>query len=135
MKKREICPNCQRVLRRVNAFHNCKRVEIDELFVNKPDVVLLAFDTLSVIISTWDDVEMSATKNCIVFVRDKTFVVAKPMSRFLEIKFYSNDWIEDEGLHKCRLWSNKYECIIRVQSEDDFTPKHFDYFRKSYLIS
>lgn len=133
--EKHICPSCHRVLRNPNAWHYCKEVSIDDLFVHKSDDILLAFDSLLQVVAEWQDVEISATKNCIVFVRNKTFLVAKPMTKFLEIKFYANDQIDDDELYKCHLWSSKYECIIRVQNESELKSKHFQYFKDSYSIS
>lgn len=133
--ERIICPKCNRALRNINSFHYCKEVAIDDLFLNKSDEIVLIFDKLLEFLSSFEDVEISATKNCIVFVRNKTFVVAKPMTKCLEIKFYSNQPIEDDDLYKCQLWSSKYESIIRVQNKSELKPKYFQYFKNSYLIS
>uniref|UniRef100_UPI00404ACBF3 DUF5655 domain-containing protein n=1 Tax=Flavobacterium sp. TaxID=239 RepID=UPI00404ACBF3 len=119
----------------MNSYHYCKEVAIDELFLKKSDEVVLVFDRLLEFLSEYENVEISATKNCVVFVRNKTFVVAKPMTKCLEIKFYSNDPIDDEDLYKCHLWSSKYESIIRIENETQLKSKHFKYFKNSYLIS
>jgi hypothetical protein len=54
----------------------------------------LAFDSLLKVVAELKDVEIGATKNCVVFVKNKTFLVAKPMIKFLEIKFDTNEHIE-----------------------------------------
>lgn len=133
--ERITCPKCNRALRNINSYHYCKEVAIDDLFFNKSDEIVLIFDKLLEFLSSLENVEVSATKNCIVFVRNKTFVVAKPMIKFLEIKFYSNEPIEDDDLYKCHLWSSKYESVIRVQNKGELKPKHFHYFKNSYQIS
>ena len=133
--KRVICPLCKRSLRSASAWHYCKEVSIDDLFIHKPDEIVLAFDRLLEIVMDWHDIEISATKNCVVFVRNKTFLVAKPMTKFLEIKFYSNELIEDDDLYQCHLWSSKYEGIIRVVNENELINKFVNYFKSSYQIS
>jgi Domain of unknown function (DUF5655) len=134
-KEKYICPSCNRVLRTKNAWHYCKEVIIDDLFMNKSDEILLAFDRLLQVVAEWQNVEISATKNCVVFVNNKTFLVAKPLTRFLELKFYSKEHIEDEELYKLQLWGSKYEGIIRIKNENELKPKHFQYFKNSYRIS
>ena len=67
-KEKYICPSCNRVLRNPNAWHYCKEVNIDDLFLNKSDAILLAFDRLLKTVDEWHDVEISGTKNCVVFV-------------------------------------------------------------------
>lgn len=135
MKERVICPKCKRRLRNFNSYHYCKEVAIDELFIKKSDEIILIFDKLLEYVSLFENIEISATKNCIVFVRNKTFLVLKPMTKFLEIKFYSNEPIDDYELYKCHLWNSKYEGIIRLQNENEFKSKHFQYFKNSYQIS
>jgi hypothetical protein len=133
--EKQICSTCKRVLRNPKAWHYCKEVNIDDLFLNKSYAILLAFDSLLQSLTEWKDVELSATKNCVVFVRNKTFLVAKPMTKCLEIKFYANEPIDDEDLYKCQLWNSKYECIFRIQDENLLKPKHLQYFKESYQIS
>lgn len=60
---RTICSKCNRSLRSINAYHYCKEVEIDELFLNKSDEIVLAFDKLLEHTLFGEDIEMSATKN------------------------------------------------------------------------
>lgn len=123
-----ICPNCKRAIRSLNSIHYCKEVVIDDLFNKKSDEIVLAFDKLLQMVSEWQDIEISGTKNCIVFVRNKTFLVAKPMTKCLEIKFYANEPIDDDELYKCRLWGSKYEGIFRIENELQLNDKHFQYF-------
>ena len=129
------CPKCNRQLKNVNAWHYCAEVSMDDLFAEKPDDVLLVFDELFQRVSTWDNVAISPTKNCVVFVKNKTFLVVKPMTKCLEVKFYATAPIEDEQIHKCTLWNSKYESIIRLQNSQQLNPKIFNYIKESYQIS
>ena len=133
--ERIICPKCNRSIQNLNSFHYCKEVAIDDLFLKKSDEIVLAFDKLLEHLAEYENIDISATKNCVVFVRNKTFVVAKPMTKCLEIKFYSNEPIEESDLYKCQLWSSKYESIIRIENESQLKEKHFQYFKNSYSIS
>ena len=130
-----VCPHCERKLRNINAWHYCQKIEIDELFVDKSDAIVLAFDTILQQVSSWENVEISATKNCIVFVKNKTFLVLKPMKKHLETKFYSDSIFDDEALHKCSLWGSKYEGIMRFENENQLSQNFFEYVKKSYQIS
>jgi hypothetical protein len=134
-KQKIVCSKCKRTIRSNNSYHYCKEVAIDDLFLKKSDEIVLIFDRLLEQLSALDDVDISATKNCIVFVRNKTFVVAKPMTKCLEIKFYAIDALDDDELYKCQLWNSKYECILRFQDENELNSKHFNYFKNSYLMS
>jgi hypothetical protein len=135
IKERVICPNCKRSLHNINSYHYCKEVSIDDIFAKKTDEVILVFDKLLQHLAHLKDVEMSATKNCIVFVRNKTFLVAKPMTKCLQIKFYATAHIDDADLYKCGLWGNKYEGVLRIAHEDELTQGHINYILNSYHIS
>ena len=39
-----ICLKCKRKLRNINAWYYCQEVDIDDLFLNKSDDIVLAFD-------------------------------------------------------------------------------------------
>ena len=130
-----VCPHCERKLRNINAWHYCKKIEIDELFIDKSDEIVLAFDTILQQVSSWENVEISATKNCIVFVKNKTFLVLKPTKKHLEAKFYSNTFLDDEALHKCSVWNSKHEGIMRFEHENQLSQNFFEYVKKSYKIS
>ncbi len=134
-KEITICPKCIRQLRNINAWHYCAEVSIDDLFADKSDDILLVFDEILQRVSIWDDVAVSATKNCVVFVKNKTFLVLKPMTKFMEIKFHSREFIEDEDLHKCAKWGGKYEGIFRLQNTHQLSSKVFNYIKESYQIS
>lgn len=130
-----ICPKCKRQLRNVNAWHYCAQVSIDELFVDKSDEILLVFDDILQTVSSWPNVAVSATKNCVVFVKHKTFLVIKPMTKFLEVKFYLAEPLEDEQLYKCTVWNSKYECVYRFQNSYQLNAKVFGYLKESYFVS
>ena len=130
-----VCPHCERKLRNIKAWHYCKKVDIDELFVDKPDEIVLVFDAIMQQVSQWENVEASATKNCIVFVRNKTFLVLKPMKKFLEAKFHSDMPLDDERLHKTTMWNKRHEGVFRFENEQQLSNHFFQYVKNSYLIS
>ena len=134
-KENNICPKCNRKLRNINAWHYCAKVSIDDLFADKSDEILLVFDEILQRVSTWDNVDVSATKNCVVFVKNKPFLVIKPMTKFIEIKFHALEPIEDEDLHKCIIWNGKYEGIFRLQNTQQLNNKIFNFIKESYQIS
>jgi hypothetical protein len=130
-----VCPRCERKLRNANAWHYCQKVSIDELFIGKPDEVVLCFDAILQQIAEWDDVEITATKNCVVCVRNQTFLVMKPMKTCLEVKFYAPEFIDDDRLHKCSVWNRKYQGILRLTHEKQLHASFIHYFQHSYAIS
>ena len=130
-----ICPKCERELRNPNQWHNCVKVNIGDLFKNKSEELEFVFDRLLAEIIEWESVAVSATKNCIVFVRNKTFLIIRPMKTQLDIKFYSEKEQSEFPIIKSVIWNSKYENHIRVASLEDLTTDIYSFIKKSYLVS
>ena len=94
------CPKCERELRNPNQWHNCVKVNIGDLFNGKADELEFVFDRILTEIVDWENVAVSATKNCIVFVRNKTFLIVRPMRTQLDLKFYSDTELSEFPIAK-----------------------------------
>jgi hypothetical protein len=129
-----ICPKCERELKSESQTHYCVRVSIDSLFEGKSDELVLVFDKLLSTIADWEDIAISTTPNCVVFVHRQTFFVIKPMKAVLDVKFYSA--MQPEGLmvHKSIIYSGRYANSVRVSKPEELTPLLFKYIRASYLL-
>jgi Domain of unknown function (DUF5655) len=126
------CPKCERELKNPNQWHNCVKVGIDSLFAGKAEELVYVFDKLLTTVVDWEDVAVSATQNCIVFVHNQTFLVIRPMKKELDIKFYSINPLEDEVLNKTVFYSGKFEHHIRVSKPEDLTPHVLRLLKQSY---
>jgi hypothetical protein len=131
----DYCPKCNRQLKNINAWHYCGENSIDNLFEGKKQALLYVFDAVLADVIDWEDVAVSATKNCIVFVRNKTFLVIKPMSTALNIKFYLPERREEYPIFKSEAWNSKFETNIRLHTLEDVTPTVINFIRKSYEMS
>jgi hypothetical protein len=98
-------------------------------------MVSYLFDALLVEVMDWEGVLFSPTKNCIVFTHQKTFLVAKPMQKALNIKFYRTDFLDTPPIFKCVKWSGKYEAHVRLTDLDDLTTAVLNWIKMSYKIS
>ena len=128
------CPKCERELKNPNQWHNCVKVNIESLFEGKAEELSYVFDKLLSEIIDWDDVAVSATKNCIVFVHNQTFLVVRPMKKELDLKFYTETEQEEEPVVKSIFYSGKYETHIRVSSLEDLTQTVYAYIKQSYKL-
>jgi hypothetical protein len=129
------CPKCERELRSPNQWHYCLKVNIGDLFKNKAEELEFIFDRLLTEVIDWDDVVVSATKNCIVFVHRKTFLIIRPMKKQLDIKFYSEKEQNEFPIIKSAIWNSKFENHIRISSLDELTPNIYSLIKQSYQIS
>lgn len=131
----QTCPKCERELRNPNQWHNCVKVNIGDLFKNKAEELEFIFDRLLAVIINWENIVVSATKNCIVFVHHKTFLIVRPMKTQLDIKFYSEKEQNDFPIIKSLIWNSKYENHIRISTLDQLTTEIYSLIKKSYQIS
>lgn len=128
------CPKCERELRNHNQWHHCAKVSIDSLFEGKATELVFVFDRLLSEIIDWENVAVSATKNCIVFVRHQTFLIIRPMKKQLDIKFYSAEILTHDLVLKSTFYSGKFENHSRVTTLDELTPTIFNFIKKSYSL-
>lgn len=108
------CPQCERNFKSTNQSHMCAQVSIDDLFEGKPEELLLAFDKLLISVIDWDPCSVGATKKAIVFAKGKAWLIARPMTKWLEIYFYYPEKIEHRYIHKYTYFRNSYAHYIRV---------------------
>lgn len=127
-----ICLKCERELKHKNTWHNCVKVELNSLFEGKSPELVLVFDKVLLEVMQWNDVLVSTTQNCIVFVHTKTFLIIRPMKKELDVKFYSKTEIENSLILKSHLSSCKFENHIRLSSMDQLTLKVLTLLKKSY---
>lgn len=128
------CPKCERTIKNKNQWHNCVKVDIDNLFENKPPILISIFDKLLFEIADWENVNISATKNCIVFVKSQTFLIIRPMKKVLDIKFYLSTFSDESPTHKCSEYSGKFETHIRLSDIEQVTPQVLKLIKTSYNL-
>lgn len=128
------CPKCERELKHPNHWHNCVKVSIDSLFNGKAEELVFVFDKLLSEIVDWENVAVSATQNCIVFVHHQTFLIIRPMQKALDLKFYSATHQTEEPIIKSVAYSGKFENHIRVSKLEDLNRTVYAYIKQSYQL-
>ena len=126
------CPICERRLKHANQWHSCVDQDIDGLFENKAEELIYIFDQLLVAVADWDNVHVSATKKCVVFVTTQTFLVIKPMKKCLNVKFYSTDPIESPRIFKTTTYGKRLEYHVRLSHVEEVDNHLLRLLKKSY---
>jgi len=129
-----ICPKCERELKHINATHYCIKVSVDSLFEGRPAELELVFDKILAEVADWDDVLISTSKNCIVFVHKRTFFVIRPMQKLLDLKFYSKTKPESPLIQKSTFHAGKYENSLRIAQLNELTLELFKLIKDSYVL-
>ncbi len=126
------CPQCKRTLKNANQWHCCINQDIDNLFAGKPTELMFAFDKILSKVFEFENVEISATKNCVVFFKTQTFLVIKPMRKELNVKFYLSEPKSIFPVFKVVLFGKQYEHHIRISTIEEVNPKLFSLIRQSH---
>lgn len=117
------CPKCERNFKSTNQSHMCAIVNIDDLFIGRPTNLLEAFDALLVGVIDWEPCSVGATKKAIVFAKEKAWLIVKPMSKLLDIKFYSKEKIQHHLIAKSNFTMKKWAHHIRISDASEVNPE------------
>jgi len=128
------CPDCHRPLANPKQWHNCVSISIDSLFVGKKLELEFIFDQLLATVVDWENVAVSATQNCIVFVKTQTFLVVRPMKQVLDLKFYLSEKHEGAPIYKSCEYAGKWEHHIRIGEIEALDAQVFAFLRQSYAL-
>ena len=104
------------------------------MFEGRPAELELVFDKILAEVADWNDVLISTSKNCIVFVHKRTFFVIRPMQKQLDLKFYSKTKPESPIIQKSTFSAGKYENSLRISQLHDLTLELFKLIKDSYIL-
>ena len=130
-----VCPKCDRPLTKVNSWHYCKKISIDDLLKNKPAQLVTVFDKLFAEVGSWEGVSASATKACIVFITSKTFLVVKVMKNELDLKFVLPEESDEFPIYKKQAYGKKVEHYIRLRDAEDLDSDVFRLIKQSHKLA
>ena len=129
------CPECKRKFGKPNQHHMCGQYDLDSLFEGKPEELLLIFDRLLVELIEWPEMAVAASVNTVIFTSKTTFLVVRPMSKLMDIKFYSDKEIHHRLIHRSGEYRGKYYYHIRVAHEEELADDFFSLIREGYKYS
>lgn len=126
------CPRCNRKFKSTNQSHVCTTKDIGELFIDKPDELVLAFDRIMTTVMRWEPNYMGPSKNAVVFTNKKAWLIVKPMKNVLDLKFYYHEKIESDLVNRYSKYANKFAHHLRIASENEVTPALLDLLNIGY---
>ena len=129
------CPKCERSFKTNNQSHSCTTVTIDDLFDGKDQDLILVFDTLLSELIQWEPTTVGTSTNTIIFTSKKAWLIVKPMTKVLDLKFYLDEHLNHHKIHKVSVWGKKYAHHIRVSSQEDLDTNTFKLLRKGFEFS
>ena len=129
------CPKCNRKFGKPNQSHYCGDYDMDALFEKKPDELILIFDKLLATLMDWPEMSVGASVNTIIFTSKSTFLVVRPMSKLMDVKFYTDQSIEHPLIHKGGEYRGKYYYHVRIGNVEEMTEEFFTLIQEGYRYS
>ena len=129
------CPNCERNFKTTNQSHSCTNIDMGELFLDKPDELVLVFDDILMGVAAWEPSTVGTAKHAIVFTSKKAWLIIKPMKQELDVKFYNDTPLESRKLKKVSASMGKYAHHIRLRSPNQVDKEVFRLLRIGFEFS
>ena len=126
------CPKCERNFKSVNQSHMCSTNTIDDIFEGVSENLVMAFDQILINVIDWEPCSVGASTKSIVFTKEKAWLIVKPMSKQLDVKFYYSEKIEHPLVKKTTHYHNIVAHHIRISDESEVTPDMLALLRKGY---
>lgn len=113
------CPICERLFKTPNQSHSCVEQDFGVFFENKSDNLVIAFDSLMTSVLNWEPNSVGVSKNAIIFTNKKAWLIVRPMSKELDVKFYYDESLDGDIFKKITFWGGKYAHHIRIRDEEE----------------
>lgn len=113
----------------------CTNRDIGELFLGKPDELVLAYDEIEQVISQWKPFSAGASVHSIVIASEKAWLIIKPMKAELDVKFYHDTIIDSPALKRVVNYGAKAAHHLRVKSPENLTDEVFRLLRMGFEYS
>lgn len=128
------CPKCQRPFKTTNQSHFCGETTIDEILEGKPENVLLAFDDVLLATADWQPNVITPALKAIVFSNVRAWLIVRPMTKVLDVAFYTEEVIVHPAIHKSAQYINKpkFRHQIRLSGPGELTSEMLDLLRLGY---
>lgn len=129
------CPACKRNFKHRNQFHMCSDVEIGELFMDKPDELVLAYDDIVQAVADWQPNSIGASLQSVVMSSQKAWLIIKPMKKELDLKFYFGEQLDSDRLKGVYRSGKKFAHHIRVSDPEELDAEVFRLLRMGFEYS
>jgi len=129
------CPDCSRIFKSIHQSHTCSSVAEGELFLGKPDELVLAYAAILEGIEHLEPCTIGTAKNTIVLTSNKAWLIIRPMKTQLDIKFYLPEELDSPFIHKITPWNNKFAHHIRVSYPEELAAEIFEMLERGHAFS
>ncbi len=105
---------------------------MDDIFAEAPDHLLLAFDRILQHVMVWEPCTVGPARKSVVFANKAAWLIIKPMSKQLDVKFYYGSPIDHAKVKRITEYRGKYAHHIRVSNEEEITTEVLELLKMGY---
>ena len=129
------CPKCHREFKAKNQWHSCAIVDVDELFLNKPQRVRDIYNVLVVQCKKICPFKVDTTKSCLYFVATSRFIALKPQKNGMILEFVLSRSIDIFPVIKVfEIGKFRYAHRIMLDNINDITAEVMDWIEEAYVL-
>ncbi len=110
----------------------CTTKTIDDLFVGKRENVVLAFESVLRVTMDWEPQTIGASVHTIIFTSRKAWLIVRPMSKELDLKFYYNEPLDSSLIFKIVPYGKQFGHHIRLKDGSHMSNELIDLLRKGF---
>jgi Domain of unknown function (DUF5655) len=110
----------------------CTTKTIDDLFANRPDNVVLAFESVLNVTMDWEPQSIGASVNTVIFTNKKAWLIVRPMTKELDLKFYYSEPLDNGMVFKIVNYGKVFAHHIRLKDGNQMTNELIDLLRKGF---
>lgn len=129
------CPKCDRVFKTKNQSHSCVKIELDDLFLDKPLNIRQMYEKLHSECSKFSKLTTDTTRGCVYFVDVERFLVIKPQKNGLILEFVLNGKYDVFPVIKIYdLGKGRYAHRLKLDAPDDINEQVISWVMEAFLI-
>lgn len=110
----------------------CTTKSIDDLFEGKPEGLMLAFDQVLIGVIDWEPCSLGPSTNTVIFTKEKAWLIVRPMTKELDLKFYYPEVISHPLIKKTSEYRGKHAHHIRIKDETQVNEELIGLLRKGW---
>lgn len=109
--------------------------DVGELFLDKPDALVLAYDDIITGIDSWKPVHIGAATHTVIVTSKQAWLIIKPMKSVLDVKFYTDYPIDSDRIKKIDEYGTKFGHHIRIKDPIEVDHDLFRLLKEGYDYS
>lgn len=104
-----------------------RNTTLDDIFAGKPEPLSHAFDDVLLAVMDWEPNHVGAAKRAVVLTSKRAWLIVRPMTKVLEVSFYTDGPLLSPVLHRSAPWmkgKTKHRHSFRLGGPGELSAEH-----------